>query len=79
MAQARRLNWKRCDGNIWCPLERLDLDAVEDVGVYIIWYGGNPKGNCVYVGQGDVADRLAKHLTNSKIMQYKDCGTLYVT
>ena len=79
MTQSMRLHWYRCEGNTWYPLEKLDLDAVEDEGVYIIWYGEDPKRNCVYVGQGDVADRLGNHLTNPKVLQYKDCGTLYVT
>ena len=73
------LAWKRCDGETWCPLEELDLEAVEDEGVYVIWFGRHPKKNCVYIGQGDVADRLGKHLTNIKIRQYRACGTHYVT
>lgn len=74
------INWRKCgDDSHWCSLENLDLDSVGDVaGVYIIWHEGNP-GRVVYVGQGDIKDRLAIHRKNNQITRYAANGTLRVT
>ena len=29
------------DGN-WCSLDHLDLSAIQETGVYIIWHAGDP-------------------------------------
>lgn len=46
-------------------------------GVYIIWHGG-AKPWAVYVGQGNIKDRIAKHRKNPEIQQYAYLD-LYVT
>lgn len=53
----------KCEGDVWCSLTRLNLETVNEHGVYVIWHGGKPS-HVVYVGQGDVADRLKEHRTN---------------
>jgi hypothetical protein len=76
----RSLNWNKCEGSKWCPLLTVDLQHsnFEGVaGVYIIWHGGQ-KPWTVYVGQGDIADRLAEHRRDSRILQYSSLG-LFVT
>ena len=72
--------WIKCgDGNSWCPLETLNLDSVGDAsGVYIIWHGGNPS-RVVYVGQGNIVDRLKSHRNDARILAYRKSGTLMVT
>jgi hypothetical protein len=72
------LSWVKCVENVWCSLERLDLDNVTANGVYIIWHSGNP-GRVVRVGQGNIAERLKAHRTDQSILAYKKNGQLYVT
>lgn len=72
------VSWIKCTGNSWCPLQSVDLSNVRTTGVYIIWHAGNP-ARVVRVGQGDIAARLTAHKNDSKITQYAQRGTLYVT
>jgi len=77
------LHWWKCEnknGNlVWCPLEQLNLNTATEEGVYIIWYENEESRRCVYVGQGDVDDRLGKHKKDPDILRHKKLGTLYVT
>ena len=73
-----RLNWMKCQGNVWCGLTTLRLDKVTEHGVYVIWHDGD-SGRYVYVGQGDVSDRLGKHRADTTITEYSTFGTLYAT
>lgn len=74
------LTWNRCEGNQWCPFLTVNLQHPHFrgmTGVYIIWHGGqNPW--TVYVGQGDIADRLTEHRSDPRILQYSSLG-LFVT
>ena len=72
------LQWIKCTGDEWCSLTRLNLGTVSDHGVYVIWHGGNSP-HVVYVGQGDVADRLLNHRKDIKITRHAQKGVLYVT
>ena len=75
------LDWQTCTGGKWCSFEGLNLDHDHFnnmEGVYIIWHTGDP-GKVVYVGQGDIATRIADHRDNSQILKYKSAGTLRVT
>ena len=74
----QKLNWSKCQGEIWCKLNFVNLDhqhfnGVE--GVYIIWHGGkNP--HVVYVGQGKIRDRLRAHRNDAEIQSYAPSGLL---
>jgi hypothetical protein len=74
------LNWNKCQGEIWCPLDTVNLehehfDNME--GVYIIWHAGqNPR--TVRVGQGIIRDRLKAHREDPEVQAYSQYG-LYVT
>ena len=75
-----RVEWVKCQGDKWCPLQTLDLghshfDGME--GVYVIWHGGT-KPWTVYVGQGVIAGRLSAHRVDPDILKFKDLG-LYAT
>jgi len=72
------LTWNKCVGNVWCPLETINLDGLGDVaGVYLIWHGGtNPRW--VRVGQGKIRERLAEHRANPQILAFRQ-HKLYVT
>ena len=74
------LSWIKCTGNQWCQLLTVNLshnhfDGLE--GVYIIWHG-QPNPAVVYVGQGNVRERLMQHRQDPLILAYEDRG-LYVT
>lgn len=74
------LKWMKCQGDVWCKLNSVNLDhehfdGME--GVYIIWHGG-PSAATVYVGQGNIRDRLIRHRSNPVIQRYDNLD-LYVT
>jgi len=55
---------------MWCQLLSLDLrhDLFRGLrGVYVIWHGGSA-ARTVRVGQGVIADRLAKHRNDPAIL-----------
>ena len=76
-----RLEWTRCDSDVWCSLERVDLRSVNTLGVYVIWISAQRQGtNVVYVGQGDIADRVNHHRSpSSEVLAYRQYGDLLVT
>ena len=70
--------WTKCQGNVWCELNRVDLSAIGHIeGVYIIWHGGTPPV-CVRVGQGVIKERLAEHRKDPAIQAYAP-AVLYFT
>ncbi len=75
-----QLNWTKCQGNVWCKLNSVNLEHEHFNnmhGVYIIWHGGtNPA--VVYVGQGNIKDRIIEHRKDSAIQEY-DYLDLYIT
>ena len=79
-----QLNWVRGQDEAWCKLDSVDL-AHEHFntmyGVYIIWVGGEEPEVVVYVGQGNIKERLTVHRTNPEIFLYGDIldTDLYVT
>jgi hypothetical protein len=72
-----KVTWIKCKSGDWCQLNTVNLSQVSAYGVYIIWHGGNPS-RVVYVGQGDIAVRLAAHRTKDAIQSYSK-HTLFVT
>ena len=79
--QTQTVKWIKCKGDVWCSFEHLNLNTVNEHGVYIIWYSDKNLlvPVTVYVGQGDVADRIAEHREEPEFMEYSFKGTLYVT
>ena len=71
------VNWIKCQSNQFCPLETVDLSNVGAVGVYIIWH--NVSAKVIYVGQGNIRDRLYKHRASTDILVYRGAGLLLVT
>lgn len=68
------LNWIKCSGNQWCRLLYVNLlhhhfNNLE--GIYIIWHG-QPDPAVVYVGQGNIRERLIQHRQDPNILVYKD-------
>lgn len=73
-----QLDWRKCgrDGH-WCSFHDLQL-TMKTRGVYIIWHEG-ALSRVLYVGQGDIAERLACHRREDEILYYAKFGTLRVT
>ena len=80
MTQSLSLNWIKCQGDVWCNFNAVNLDHIhfnDTEGVYIIWHGGaNPK--VVYVGKGNIRDRIKYHRERSDIQQFSYLN-LFVT
>lgn len=72
------LNWVKCQGGVWCNLEKVNLEGIGNVsGVYCIWHGGS-NSRWVRVGQGDIRERLSSHRRDMDILAYSKYG-LFVT
>ena len=61
------MSWAKCTTRTWCRLVNLDLSAVYQEGVYIIWV---PRERVIRVGQGDINERLRDHKDNDEILSY---------
>ena len=73
------VKWEKCR-NGWCSLRNLNLSNVTAIGVYIIGCDlGDSAIATIYVGQGDIADRLQAHRKDKTILKYAKLGTLRVT
>ena len=65
-----KLNWVKCQGEVWCNLEKLNLESIGNVsGVYCVWHGGT-NSRWVRIGQGDIKERLANHRKDKEILAY---------
>jgi hypothetical protein len=65
------LDWAKCAGD-WCHFDRIDLAAIHEYGVYIVWkVNGDPlrPSVVVLVGRGTIAARLAFHRLEKEIIQ----------
>jgi hypothetical protein len=74
------LQWIKCEGDQWCNFLKLNLEHSHFIGlggVYIIWHGGQD-ARTVYVGKGQIAERLAAHRQEKEILEYSSLG-LFVT
>ena len=69
--------WVLCDGNRYCSLEGVNLGGVRTEGVYVIWH--SITGRVVYVGQGNIAQRLTEHKKDPTVLQHRTNGQLLVT
>ena len=72
------LDWSKCDDDQWCPFMDVQLDHpnAAGVGVYVIWCCGKDRGVPVtlYVGQGEIANRLRAHREEGEILSYLPFG-----
>ncbi len=73
-----KLDWAKCVGGVWCSFQEVNLAGVNTRGVYMIWYLGKQgqAGRVVYVGQGNIADRLRSHRDNRQIQAFASHGLL---
>lgn len=75
-----QLIWNQCQGDVWCNLNTVNLTHSHfdnKYGIYIIWHGGQNAAT-VYVGQGNIRERLTEHRSNANIQAYASLN-LYVT
>ena len=73
------LDWIKCgeDGSRFCPLETVDLSDQDYLGVYIIWH--NTTGLVLYIGQGNIMQRLAAHRSDPDVLKHRGSGVLLAT
>ena len=72
----RTVEWIKCGGS-FCNLETVNLNDVRGSGVYVIWQ--IPSRTVVYVGEGDIRDRLTAHRNDMAIVGHRGNGSLLVT
>lgn len=68
-----KLIWAKCVDGSWCSFDTVELSSVKSYGVYVIWRAaGVPGGpsSVVYVGQGQIATRLAEHRGDAAILRH---------
>jgi hypothetical protein len=59
-------------------LNSAKLEALKANGVYIVYQAGNPPST-IFVGKGDIAQRLREIKTDQRFESYRRAGTLLVT
>jgi hypothetical protein len=73
------LDWITCGGDDhWCSLERVAVDNLDVIGVYLIWHEGVPS-RVVKIGRGHVGERLSELKRDPEILAYRAKGVLRVT
>jgi hypothetical protein len=72
------LLWAKRSNNTWFKLLEVDLAAIADYGVFVIWHGGYPS-RTVCVGHGAIAAELARRCTERSVTSFLEYGPLYVT
>lgn len=73
------VQWVKCNTGTWCRFLDLDPKSVREEGIYIIWCENENIMRVVYVGQGNVAQRITEHRANRDITQYATIGNLCIT
>ena len=74
------VNWIKCEGDKWCPFLTLNLDHAHFTnlsGVYVIWHGG-PNPHTVYVGKGNIAQRIRSHRNSDDILKFSHFGLFVI-
>lgn len=62
------------------PLATVDLQGTEAVGVYVIWKPSrSPSRSVIYVGQGDIRDRLLACREDYRVQFHEGTPGLLVT
>lgn len=77
-----RVHWFKSEHNKWLELNDLDLTdpLVRQQGVYIVFDPSDtPAFGVLYVGQGNVHERLAERKTDQRILELAELDDLYVT
>lgn len=65
-----RVNWYRGNYNSdWHFFDHVNLRLIDEDGVYVIKTRESP-GRAVYVGQGEISERLIEHSKNSEITRH---------
>ena len=73
------MDWITCGGDDhWCSLERVVVDNLDVIGVYIIWHEGTPS-RVVKIGRGNIALRLSALQNDGEILSFGTRGVLRVT
>lgn len=74
----RSLQWVKDKRNAWFRLMELDVAAIPDTGVYVVWHGGFPS-RIVHVGHGELSQEIAARRMDPGVRHYLQYGPLFVT
>lgn len=72
------VQWAKASDSQWFPLAAVDVRQVHDAGVYVIWHDGRPS-RTIYVGHGDIAERLRERQADRAVRMYRKFGRVRVT
>lgn len=77
------VDWiKNTTNGQWFDFLRLNLESsyfLDKRGVYVIWYTSPSQAKVIYVGQGNIGERLKEHRQNPSITHYSQYGQLKVS
>jgi hypothetical protein len=72
-----QLNWQKCQGEVWCKLNFVNLEHSlfnNLEGIYVIWHGGE-KPATVFVGKGAIREKITQHRSDERIQKpYAELG-----
>ena len=76
-----KVAWVKCTGSVWCQLSTVNMASISGKGVYLIWHvpGDGDRNPALYVGQGDIQERVSYHKTNPELDPWRPEGAIYVT
>ena len=74
-----RVHWHKSESGKWLSLKNLDLahHLVKHQGVYIVFDPSDTLYGVLYVGQGNVDERLSEHKKDERILELADLDELY--
>lgn len=72
------LKWVKTERNTWFRFLDLDLSAIVDTGVFVVWHGGFPS-RVVHVGHGELRREMEAQRDNPRVRDYLAIGPLFVT
>ena len=67
------LDWYKCSGDVWCELNRVDLNhkyIQNTAGVYVIWEGKD--NSVIKVGHGKIGDELQNEVKDKAILAFSN-------
>lgn len=72
------VDWGTCDGRGWCLLLTTNWSSLDHDGVYVIWTAATAQMSprrAVYVGQGNIRERLNAHADSAEILGFGSVQT----
>lgn len=71
------VEWKKCQGGVWCDLYKLNLDHEyfsKLNGVFIVWYEKKGQNIVLKVGAGNIVSELKKIMNDLALKAFAEHG-----